>query len=87
VKWKEQLKNLQTHAGRASTLTLLLDMKVCWSSTYNMLSHALQLREVCSFMIINYINLLINGYSISRISFTRLGVRSLISKNGQKLIS
>ncbi|EDR00881.1 uncharacterized protein LACBIDRAFT_312828 [Laccaria bicolor S238N-H82] len=45
AKRKERLKNLQTCAGRTSTLTLLLDMKVRWSSTYNMLSRALQLRE------------------------------------------
>lgn len=49
AKRKERLKNIQLRAGKKSTLTLLLDMKVRWSSTYNMLRRALELREVRSF--------------------------------------
>ncbi|KAI5991213.1 ribonuclease H-like domain-containing protein [Pisolithus albus] len=50
AKWKELFQRLQTHAddGRAlqtTSLQLLLDMKVRWSSTYVMLRRALELKE------------------------------------------
>ena len=47
MKRKEHLLRIQTHAGQKQVLMLLMDMKVCWSSTYNMLIRALKLKEVC----------------------------------------
>jgi hypothetical protein len=47
AKRKERLLKIQTRAGQKQALMLLLDMKVRWSSTYNMLLRALKLKEVC----------------------------------------
>ncbi|KAF8805225.1 hypothetical protein BYT27DRAFT_7105125, partial [Phlegmacium glaucopus] len=45
AKCKECLLKIQTHAGQKQVLMLLMDMKVCWSSTYKMLARALGLKE------------------------------------------
>jgi hypothetical protein len=46
AKRKERLLYIQTLAEWKPALTLLLDMKVRWSSTYNMLARGLKLKEV-----------------------------------------
>ena len=46
-KCKEHLLNIQTCTGQKQALMLLMDMKVHWSSTFNMLAQALKLKEVC----------------------------------------
>ena len=46
AKHKERLLKFQELAGQKSQLMLLMDMKVCWSSTFKMLKCALALKEV-----------------------------------------
>lgn len=46
AKRKERLLNIQRRAGQKQALTLLMDMKVRWSSTFFMLTRALKLKEV-----------------------------------------
>ena len=46
---------IQALAGQTSALMLLMDMKVRWSSTFNMLARALDLKEVCNVMIYQFI--------------------------------
>jgi hypothetical protein len=49
AKRTQLLKDIQSQAGAKIPLNLILDMKVCWSSTFAMLQRAYDLRDVSLF--------------------------------------
>ncbi|KAG6838993.1 hypothetical protein C0991_006762 [Blastosporella zonata] len=62
---KALFKEIQLRDGsKSDTLQLLLDMKVCWGSTYVMLNRAERLRQVCSLCFGTYSTSLMSKHSM-----------------------